>query len=255
MSIMVKHIKQSGWKPLLQVLLLCTFSITAFAGPPLTVDDAEPVAFGEFEYKLGGKFTKNHANKYYEIPIELSVGVTDFLQLDFGWGYLVNNEVNQTTKEGIGDISVGGKLQLLSEEGNVSALAIGFSITLPTANEEKGLGSGEVDYDFVLISSKTVTETSNAHLNLGYRRVGDRLESDIVHFGVAMDYLITDSLQLLGEIFAEKTIEQDHVLASMYNFGFRYEVVQDIQYWLALGGRVSGDMPQSEAKMGLTFYF
>ena len=97
-------------------------------------------------------------------------------------------------------------------------------MNLPAADEDKGLGSGAVDYDVTWAASKKLGERVGLHLNVGYTWVGDRdgeAVGDVVHYGLAADLQLTDSAQWVVEAFAEDERDGGADSVWMGNTGLR----------------------------------
>ena len=98
-----------------------------------------------------------------------------------------------------------------------------------------------------------------AHLNAGYTFIGEPSGEDfgdIVHYGVALDYQVADALQWVGEVFAEKALENGGGTAVQYNTGFRYGFSDALTIDVAAGSRICGDgTPDFAATFGLTWTF
>ena len=70
-------------------------------------------------------------------------------------------------QNGIGDILLNYRYQLLSESDVIPAFAPRFSLILPTGNRHKGTGNGVVGYQWNLPLSKKITSNLALHANLG----------------------------------------------------------------------------------------
>jgi hypothetical protein len=70
-------------------------------------------------------------------------------------------------QNGIGDILINYRYQLLEEDPKIPAFAPRFSLILPTGNRDKGTGNGVVGYQWSLPFSKKVASRLALHANLG----------------------------------------------------------------------------------------
>jgi outer membrane protein OmpA-like peptidoglycan-associated protein len=87
---------------------------------------------------------------------------------------------------GFGDIRVGAKYKLLDDYLlDPVGLAIKGNIKLPTADDEKGLGTGKISAGLDLILSKHLNRAADIHASLGYQVNGD---PDGVNIGNAFKY-------------------------------------------------------------------
>jgi len=242
-----------------QCFLLQTTS--AFAAPPLTIDDAEPVAFPESELDVGTTYEKNSDNKHFDFPIALTQGVLETLQVNVGLGGQTDEQLEEgssNTESGLQDLTAGAKWKVLDQSDYLPALALVPTVKFPTADKDNGLGSGKTDYDFTITATRSITDISNFHFNAGYSWIGGSPPedaSDLVHFGAAAEYQLTESVQLVAEVFSQKEIENGNSLATQFNAGLRWEAVKDLFFWAAAGGKVYGDLPNFTTTAGLTWYF
>lgn len=70
-------------------------------------------------------------------------------------------------QNGIGDILINYRYQLLEEGPHLPAFAPRFSLILPTGDREKGTGNGVVGYEWQLPFSKKLDSRFALHANLG----------------------------------------------------------------------------------------
>lgn len=67
----------------------------------------------------------------------------------------------RTTQSGIGDILLQGRYYILDEQGLLPTVALLARIKFPTADRDRGLGTGEFDEKFGIQLSKTLTQKSS----------------------------------------------------------------------------------------------
>jgi len=242
-------------------------SASAFAGRPLTIDDADPVDQGQFEFEIGETHVKYSDCRHWDYPVGLTYGLISDVEVGIGFGgqYETRSEflhesgvANICEESGIGDLALGAKWQFVKESESMPRQALVPSVKFPTADEENGLGSGEMDFDLTWIASFSFKDKMGAHFNAGYTWIGEPTGEDvgnILHYGLAADYQIFDTVQLVGEIFAERELrgESDH--AVQYSAGFRWSPVDKLTLDIAGGSRLSGEAPDFTVAAGLTLAF
>jgi outer membrane protein OmpA-like peptidoglycan-associated protein len=87
---------------------------------------------------------------------------------------------------GVGDIKLGAKYKFLDDYmGDGVGLAVRGFVKLPTADDEKGLGTGKTAFGADLIISKSLSEKADIHASLGYQVNSD---PDGVDLGNAMKW-------------------------------------------------------------------
>lgn len=77
--------------------------------------------------------------------------------------------IDTTSQSGLGDISIGGSFTLHKETSDAPELYALALIKIPTADEEKGLGTGEYDYSLGLGLKRRITKwtfSGNAQYNI-----------------------------------------------------------------------------------------
>lgn len=235
---------------------------TAQAGRPLFTDDAEPVAPGQFELEAGVAYIKDGPTHHGDVPVSLTYGLPARLEIGAGFGgqFEERRDVfsGRQTEEGIADLTLGFKWKVLEQDRFWADQSLAGAVKLPTANEDEGLGSGEVDYSLAWIVTRGITEKLNAHLNVGYSWLGDSAEEDaddVLFYGVAVDYQLTERLQPVAEIFAESPIESDGRIQVLTNVGLRWLVKDNLVLDFAVGTGLTEEAPDLFATTGLTWAF
>jgi hypothetical protein len=74
---------------------------------------------------------------------------------------------NGDRQNGVGDVLLSYRYQLLEEDGNKFAFAPRFSLILPSGSRKRGTGDGVVGYEWQLPFSTKVTGQFALHANLG----------------------------------------------------------------------------------------
>ncbi len=232
----------------------------AMAGRPLAMDDADAVDAGQFEIELGGVYEHSSDCKHWDFPFSLTYGLFRSMEIGIGFGCQIekrselmeNDSGEQSARErGIGDLEVGAKWQFLEACPLGARHAIALAVKFPTADDDKGLGSGKTDYDATWIASRSIGEKAGIHLNLGYSWIGGP-DNDIFHYGLALEYQITSSLQWVGEVFAEQETSSASDTLAQYNTGFRWNPIENLTLDIAGGSKISGDAPDLVITAGLT---
>ncbi|HWP39675.1 MAG TPA: transporter [Tepidisphaeraceae bacterium] len=102
---------------------------------------------------------------------------------------------------GIGDVELHYRLQALSETATRVALAPRFTLILPTADEDRGLGDGSVGYELALPLSKIVADRWTVHGNAGVTHRPDVQDQDLTSYflGASAIWAPARDLNLLVE--------------------------------------------------------
>mgnify|MGYP001587923782 CR=1 FL=1 len=234
---------------------------SAFAGRPLTVDDAEPSDMGQWQIELGVGYRDDGESHHFDFPVGLAYGLAQDIEVGIGFGGQIEERAeteNEMIREtGLGDLTLGVKWKFADEKRRGFAMSLAPTIKLPTADDEKGLGSGETDYDITWILTKPLSEELSVHGNVGYTGIGDPEGEDlgdIVHFGVAGDYTLFGGLQWVGEIFAQEDLKNSSAVCQ-YNTGLRWDGGKGLTFDISAGSKLSGAAPDLTVNTGITLAF
>ena len=107
------------------------------------------------------------------------------------------------TNDGISDMSIELKWRFYETDGFSFALKPG--LTLPTGDDDKGLGSGRTTCHLFLITTKEIKPWA-FHLNLGYNRNENKVDErkDIWHASLASTVEVIKDIKLAANIGAER---------------------------------------------------
>ncbi|HAS82019.1 MAG TPA: hypothetical protein DCS43_04935, partial [Verrucomicrobia bacterium] len=166
------------------------------------------------------------------------------------WG--VQNE-RRSDESGISDVGIGAKWQAIRACPLGARHALAVSVNLPTADEDKGLGSGETDADLTWIISRSICDKGGLHLNLGYTWIGGG--DDACHAGIALDYQLAAALQYVVELVADRELTSGAEAIALFNTGLRWVPSDNLTLDVAGGSRIGGEGPDLMATAGLTLVF
>lgn len=235
----------------------------ALAGRPLAIDDADPVDSGQFEFEAGAAYEDGADCKHWDFPFGLTYGVWPRIEAGVGFGgqfeerteNLEDTGAEETVNESsIGDLNLSAKWQVIESCPLGARHALAAAVKLPTADEDKDMGSGEVDGDLTWIVSRSIGEKAGVHLNVGYSWIGGP-DDDVIHYGLAADYQLLDAVQWVGEVFADNELTNDADTVAQFSTGFRWTPVESLTVDLAAGSKVTDDAPDFTATAGLTWAF
>lgn len=185
-------------------------SAAAFAAHPLITDDAGTVGLGKAQLEVNGLY--GHGKEASGTSTEsegaaiFTYGLTEAVDLVFGlpFQHLKNEGADTTTTEsGVSDTSIDVKWRFYEHDD--FSLAIKPGLTLPTGDDDKGLGSGKATYRLFFITSKEIAPWA-FHLNLGYIRNENTLgdEKDLWHASFASTVAIAEHLTAVANIGVER---------------------------------------------------
>ena len=227
-------------------------TLSARAGRPLSIDDADPVDHGMFEFEAGVAYEDDPGTEHWDFPFGLTYGLIRDVEIGVAFG----GQIAETShrEDGIGDLAIGAKWRLM-ESGPMGARhALVPSVKLPTADEKKGLGSGETDYDLTWVISWAVNDRAGLHCNLGHTWIGGK-DNNTVHYGLALDYQLLDPVQWVGEVFAENEVTDIRDAVVACSSGFRWLPSEVLTLDVAAGAGIRGDAPDLTLTLGMTYAF
>lgn len=236
--------------------------VVAWAGRPLTVDDAAPVAPGRCEIEFGARGVFDSAIDHYDLPIGLALGVAPTLEVGLGFGGQIENREEDVgryeVESGFGDLGLGAKWNPLPEEKFWASHALSLGLKLPTASREHDFGSGRADCDLTYIASKTLATNWNAHFNAGCTWVGDPADedlADIFHTGVALGWAATERVEWVAACYANVPVRSSSDATMFLDGGLRWTARANLIFDGAVGGKLRGAGPDWTITVGLTWTF
>ena len=110
-----------------------------------------------------------------------------------------------TTESGIGDVILRARYYVVDEHGWVPTVAVTAKIKFPTADRDRGLGTGEFDEGLGLQVSKKLTEAWISFADLGYTNLGNPPGVTLRNqwnYDLGVGYYFTKTL--LGSVYYEE---------------------------------------------------
>ncbi|HEU0008488.1 MAG TPA: transporter [Verrucomicrobiae bacterium] len=224
--------------PVFAFALLLAPAPRCFAPPPLVTGDVPTADKQTFEWYVGGRYQENESGKPARLlPFtELVYGLTDRQELTFEFaGLSVGHEY------GINDAVVGTKFVFLKETERRPGIAGSFELKLPTGDKDRGLGSGEFDYDLRLRAQKT-WGWFTAIGNVGYTFVTDpefggvrqSAENEwLAAFG--QEWQVARRTKLLSELYFVSREEPGGPNRLAANVGFKHKLLDNLSVHSAFG--------------------
>ncbi len=229
----------------------------AFAGRPLSTDDAWTVEKGKFQLETGLDVTQqdNH-DKEYSPSLTLTYGLLDRMDLSIGSGYLFVHPEEGDNESGFDDTALKVKYRLVDEKEWLPALAIAGKLKLPTASDKKGLGSGEADFGLNVIATKNITKRLVLHANLGYTFIGEDGANNEMNYALGSQFVLTDKWALVGEIVGTNNLngrKGDDLLSAL--FGTYYLLTENLILDAGVEIGMNSAAPHYRLTAGFSFLF
>ena len=193
------------------IAVFILFAGRAFGAHPLITDDTGTQGKGGWQLEINGEFARDDADGARTDtlgvnPAIISYGATDTTDIVLSIPYLfvrTEERGEENEEHGLSDIVLEVKWRFFEHEG--LSLALKPGISLPTGDDDKGLGAGKAAGSLFLISTKEFEKTA-VHVNLGYIRnenTGGEKE-DLWHASVAGERSVAEKLCLVGNIGIER---------------------------------------------------
>ncbi len=145
---------------------------------------------------------------------------------------------------------------MIDEKDWRPAFAITGTLKIPTANESKGLGSGEADFGINAIATKNLSKRLALHLNLGYTLIGEDHVDNALNYSLASQFILSDKWALVGEIVGVNNMNRRHGDDPLSGLIGAYYLITDKIIWdagLEIG--INKAAPDFRFTTGLTLLF
>lgn len=248
----------------LALIGLVGLTINLYAGRPLVTDDADPVERGRVQVEAGLEIETSTQSYDLTAPFAFKFGLTDWLEVGVNPSalYVDDQDASPRRAAGVGDLVLDAKARLPFRPFDLD-LALVPSLKIPTADKDRGLGTGKVDGGAVFVITKAFTETRKLHFNVGYTAVGTVSDVDLqdqLFIGLAGETsipgLAEERLQFVAEVFGTTAEEAGGPGDIQGHLGARYRVGEDLVLDAAIGRSFTARPPvEFFATVGLTWTF
>lgn len=250
---------QRGLQPgvVVAVCGMAILSSTVAAGPPLITDDPDTPGDGNWEINLAFTLEQTRDERSYEAPlIDINYGVGERTQLKFEVPWVVLDDRNDGTKDGLGNSEVGVKYRFLDEDRYGLSMSIypQLEFNNPTSSDERGLVDRGVRFKLPVQMARQVGPL-NLYAEVGYEFVESGEDEWL--YGVAVGYPVSDRLELLAEVAgsADRDFDDDELV---FNLGAKIGINENLNLLLSVGRSFresSSGEPELLGYFGLQFLF
>ncbi len=175
-----------------------------------------------------------------------------------GGGVATRQSQVRQTEEGLGDILLKGEYAFLEEQSALPGIAGSLKIKFPTADKNKGLGTGEFDETGGVSLSKTVIQGLVAYLDLAYTFVGSPPGTHFNNsfaWSVGAASLLTPSLTLFGFLDGATAISKGQENPLELRFGGEYKLTQVVRLTASASAGLSKGSADYGLSGGISFRF
>jgi hypothetical protein len=228
----------------------------ASAVSPLVTDDADTVDSGHLQVNAGWQLNRTGSVSLSSIPINPVLGLNSRGELGVTFGYQWRDD--STEADGITDLTIETKWQLWLTPDKNFKVSARFDLKTPTASEDNGLGTGNVDAGAVLIATWKWGLTSfdwnigYAAIDLSHAVIGD----DRWFLGQAVRQQLSERWTAVAEIFAVLPQTNEGGSPNFHFSGGAQLTVRENFLISALIGSAAGhNSPDLTGYWGFTFVF
>jgi len=192
-----------------------------------------------------------HDSDAFDSSMRFRLGLNRRIEFYFGLAPFITRETGRGSEQGVGDAEVGGKVRFFeAEEGSAALEAF---VKIPSASEDKGLGTGELDAGFRFIASRTWGK-EHFDFNLGGDFAG---ATDTGSNEARWTTILTwsrpwgDRFGYYGELFLQfLPADDDEVITT--DWGITYRVNPSFVLDAGINIGLSEDAPDFQFLLGLT---
>jgi hypothetical protein len=195
-------------------------SSLGWAAHPFITDDAGTQGKGNWQLELQGDFLRDERiadtgagpverkDKVNTFTSVLSYGILENLDVQVGVSYLnvrtTENGVTTADESGMGDSTL--ELKWRFYEADAFNLALKPGLTLPTANEDKGLGTGKTSWGIALLATYEAEpwtflgNIAYTHARFKLPQDAEESRSDLWRVSGGASCALTGEVRLVGEL-------------------------------------------------------
>jgi hypothetical protein len=239
------------------LLALLFFTSSAFAGRPLTTDDAGTVEKGTFQLEVGLDAARQDNHDRKSSPsLTLTYGLFERMDMGAGSSYPFLHPKESENEKGLGDTELKLKYRLFDEKGWIPAFAITGNVKIPTASDSKGLGSGETDFGINTIVTKNLSKRWVVDLNMGYTFIGEHGVNHEFNYSAATQFILSDKWALVGEVVGVNNFnghKSDDPFSGL--LGIQYMLSDNLVWDAGVEIGMNKAAPDFRFTIGLTLFF
>jgi len=211
-------------------------TVSAFAGPPFRTDDPEPVEYKHWEVYLASQGSFDPDNTAITAPhVEINYGIYPNVQLHLIAPLEYVRPKGGPSHYGYSDTELGVKFRFIQETDLRPQVATFPIVLLPTGDEDKGLGTGEVQTFLPLWLQKS-WEPWKTYGGGGYWINPGHDNKNYWFFGWEVEREMSEHLSLGAEVFHQTASEEGGDSSTGFNVGAIINF-SDLHHLLISAGR------------------
>ena len=222
------------------LVALCLSPCVAWAGPPFLTDDPDPVDYQHLEVIPYYLLDRARDDESLQGPaVDLSYGIWPEAHLNIQGGFTRALPEGGSAEYGFGDLRIALKQRFVTETDDRPEIALYPAVIFPTGSAAKGLGNGQVSYQFPIWLEKNWGSWSSYGgggwtLN---RAPGQR---DYFYGGWQLQKKLNDRWTLGGEIYSQGASGAGSAGYTALNFGGSYSLTPALSIIFTAGHSFAG---------------
>ena len=226
----------------------------AWAGPPFTTDDPEPVEYRHWEVYVASQITRDKDGWSGTSPhLEVNYGALPNVQLHLIAPVAFVAPFHEAARFGYGDTELGVKYRFIEETDYRPQIGAFPLVEVPTGQQERGLGSGHAQVFLPLWLQKSF-EPWTTYGGAGYWINPGKGNHNWWFAGWLLQRELTEGFTVGTEFFHETPSEKDGRSDTKFNIGAIYDFSDFYHLLLSAGHTVQGPNEfQAYVALQLTF--
>jgi hypothetical protein len=226
----------------------------AWAGPPFTTDDPEPVEYRHWEVYLASQVARDKDGWSGTSPhLEVNYGALPNLQLHLIAPVSFVAPFHEPTRFGYGDTEIGAKYRFVDETEYLPQIGTFPLVELPTGQRKRGLGSGHAEVFLPLWLQKSFAPWTT-YGGAGYWINPGKGNHNWWFIGWLLQRELTRGLTAGLEVFHETPSESGGQSDSKFNVGAIYDF-SDLYHLLVSAGHTFQGPNEFQAYVALQLTF
>jgi hypothetical protein len=247
---------------LFAILAVLTFAGIALAVHPLITDDTGTQGQGKFQLETNYEYDHDSADgvmtNVHQLQTTLSYGVIDTVDVvaNFPVLFAKTKELGETfTTNGLSDLTFEVKWRFFEKDG--LSFAVKPGIIVPSGDDERGLGAGEVGFQSYFISTYELKPWT-FHFNAGYIRNENSLDErrDVWHVSLATELELCKWAKAIVNIGAEGNPDKASDTPPTFIIGgFIFPILENLDLDIGVKGGLTEPEVDYALLAGLTLRF
>lgn len=211
---------------ILGLVMVLSFGFLSAQNRPLITETPTTVGKNRIRLEVGFEFFQDAVFTFSGLEGDLSrigvlgtrLGVSSNVELQFFWTAQKFLNINRrwdapntpnldfsgNSTSDVGDLCVASKFHLVAEKGGRPAIGFQVAAELPNASNQSGLGNDEMNFYGSILVEKRLNRfgvIGNAGLAILGDPVTPGAQDDLLTYGLAATYLISETFTVVGELY------------------------------------------------------